>query len=49
MYLGLCWVFTAVQAFSSCGEQGLLPSFSVPASHCSVLLLSMASLAQGFQ
>ena len=23
MYVWLCWVFAAAQAFSSCGEQGL--------------------------
>ena len=29
IYLWLCWVFVAAQAFSSCGKQGLLSSCSV--------------------
>ena len=31
----LCWVFTAVWAFSSCGEQKLLSDCDAWASHCS--------------
>ena len=28
-----CWVSVAVQAFSCCGEQGLLSSYGARASH----------------
>ena len=31
----LCWVPVALQAFSSCGERGLLSSCGVRGSHCS--------------
>ena len=35
MYVWLHWVFTAVHRLSSsCGEQGLLSSCGVRASHC---------------
>ena len=34
IYFWPCWVFTAAQAFSSCGEKGLLSSCSVRTSHC---------------
>ena len=34
IYLWLCWVFVAAQAFSSCGKWGLLSNFGVWASHC---------------
>ena len=34
IYFWLCWVFVAVQAFSGCGEQGLLSSCGVQASYC---------------
>ena len=34
VYFWLCWVFTALQVFSSCGEQELLSSCSGRASHC---------------
>ena len=33
-YFWLCWVPLAVQAFSGCGNRGLLSSCSVGASHC---------------
>ena len=33
-YFCLCWVFIAAQAFSGCGEWGLLPSWGVWASYC---------------
>ena len=35
IYLWLCWVFTATQAFSGCGEWGLLFSCGTQVSHCS--------------
>ena len=34
IYFWLCWVFVAVRAFSSFGDQGLLSSCGVQASHC---------------
>ena len=34
IYFWLCWVFVAVWAFSSCGEQGLLSSCGAQASPC---------------
>ena len=35
IYLWLYWVFTATQAFSGCGEWGLLFSCGTQVSHCS--------------
>ena len=35
LYIWLCFVLTAAQAFSSCGEQGQLSSCGAQASHCS--------------
>ena len=36
IYVWLRWVFVVVcEAFSRCGEQGLLSSYGVEASHCS--------------
>ena len=34
IYVWLCWVVIAGQAFSSCGERGLLSSCGVQASRC---------------
>ena len=34
IYFWLCWVFIALNVFSSCGEQELLSSCSAWASHC---------------
>ena len=34
IYLWLCWVFTAAQVFSSCGDRGLLSSSRRQASFC---------------
>ena len=34
LYFWLCWIFVAVQAFSSCGKWGLLSSCCARVSHC---------------
>ena len=45
IYFGLCFVFTAAQAVSSCGEQGPLSSCDAQASHCSGFSCCWASLS----
>ena len=39
IYFWLCWVFIAVWAFSSCGEQGLPSGSAERASHCGASLV----------
>ena len=48
-FFWLCWVFTAVQTFSSCGEQGLLSNCGGRASHYGGFSLqSTGSVGRGF-